>query len=546
MSTEKGSRSMIVRRRAQRGERGAILVLSAAGMVIALIASALAIDIGRLAQSAREDQKLADMAALDAVRGLPADYQSLAEASALRNGFPLGTAGYSIRAAEGVKVNGTTCQDVAGAGSACVTVTSPHSNNFPFVNGRNSMTRAGVAARTAFGGFSIGSSLVTIDTNRSNVLNRVLGGMLKGSAFSLSALSWQGLAAGDVTLEALRTQLATMGYSVGTVDELLATNLTMNRLLTATAGALNTEGGAANVAVATQLLSMAATVTNTTQFTLGRFMHVDSGANNTALGSQLNVFQLLTGSAQVANGNNFVDIPDIGLTVGNVTSTRVKLKVIEPVQFYFGPVGGSVSTSQLDLTVTPTLDLPISVLGLVGTRVKNDLPVRIVGAGATGTLTAASCAALPGITVTVDPTAFSGSATASLDVYATVLFTETRVLTIPTTNVTSLTDGAPTNLTFNYPSEFPPPLGTRTSKHAGSNPIGLNGIVSVSADPVQNNTIGALASTVVSTTLTALNTVLGNLDTNVMTPLLQALGTDVGSADVTALSLQCDTPTLTG
>ena len=47
---------MVARGRGQRNERGAILILSAAGMVIALIASALAIDIGRLAQSAREDQ----------------------------------------------------------------------------------------------------------------------------------------------------------------------------------------------------------------------------------------------------------------------------------------------------------------------------------------------------------------------------------------------------------------------------------------------------------------------------------------------------------
>ncbi|HUR17861.1 MAG TPA: hypothetical protein VMZ51_02855, partial [Acidimicrobiales bacterium] len=196
---------MIVRGRSQRGERGAILVLSAAGMVIALIASALAIDIGKLAQSAREDQKVADLAALDAVRGTPATYQALAAASALRNGFPTGT-GYSVVAVEGMKVNGA-CQASAGAGSACVTVTSPHSNNFPFVGGRNSMTRAGVASNTAFGAFYIGSSLVTLDTSRSAILDRVMGGILRGSGLSLSGVSWSGLTTANITLDALRTQL---------------------------------------------------------------------------------------------------------------------------------------------------------------------------------------------------------------------------------------------------------------------------------------------------------------------------------------------------
>ena len=46
--------------------------------------------------------------------------------------------------------------------------------------------------------------------------------------------------------------------------------------------------------------------------------------------------------------------------------------------------------------------------------------------------------------------------------------------------------------------------------------------------------------------LNALDPVLANLDADVVTPLLQVLGLDVGSADVTALALQCNTPTLAG
>lgn len=540
---------MIVRGRAKREERGAILILSAAGMVIALIASALAIDIGRLAQSAREDQKIADLAALDAVRGAAADYQTLAEASALRNGFPLGTAGHSLSAVEGTKVNGA-CQSVPGAGSACVTVTSPHTNKFPFVGGRNSMTRAGMARNTAFGGFYIGSALVTLDTSRSAILDRVMGGILRGSGLSLSGVGWSGLTTSNITLEALRTQLVNGGVSAGTVSEMMNANLTMNQLLTATAAAMTSEGETAGeVAV---LNALRAQVTNTAlaTFKLGQFMTVASGADNTALASELNVFQFVTAAAQVANGSNFINISNVGITVPNVSNTKVSLQVIEPPQYYFGPVGGSKSTGQISLTVTPTLNLPVTVSGLTSVVVTNDLPVKITGAGATGTLSGATCGTGAGITVTVDPKAFSGSATASLNARVSLLVPIADI-TIPTTNVTPTTDGGPTDLFFSHPSQFPPPLGTTTSKHAGSQPIGLGTLTQVSAGTPTVQLLGLTplpvpVATIVSAVIDALDPVLTNLDNNVMTPLLQVLGLDVGSADVTADALQCDTPTLAG
>ncbi len=546
---------MIVRRRAQREERGAILVLSAAGLVLALIASALAIDIGRLAQAAREDQKIADLAALDAIRGNVSQFQTLAEASAVRNGFPLGQAGYSIAAVEGVKLNGTTCQAVAGAGSACVTVTSPHSNNFPFVDGRKTMTRAGVAAETAYGGFSIGSALVTLDTSRSAILDRMMGGMLRGSGLNISGVSWQGLTTANITLEALRTQLVSMGIAAGTVNEMMAANLTMNQLLTATASAMTAQGETAGEVAILNALKAQVTSTTLAVIKLGDFMTVASGADNTALASELNVFQLVTAAAQVANGENFVNVSNIGVVVPNVLSTKVSLKVIEPPQFYFGPVGGSVSTSQIELTVTPSLNLPVSVAGLAGVTVTNDLPVKFVGAGATGTLKTATCGTGGGITVTVDPQAFSGSATASLNarVFLNLLLSVVPIadVTIPTTNTTPETNGGPGDLFFSHPTQFPPPDGTTTSKHHGSDPIGLATptLISAGTPSVQLLTLTPLpvpVGTIVTAVLSALNPVLTNLDSNVLKPLLQVLGLDIGSADVTALALQCDTPTLIG
>ena len=546
---------MLFRRLRQRDEQGAILILASVGMVIAMIASALAIDIGSLAQDAREDQKVADMAALDAIRGAPADFLTLAQASAARNGFPT-SPGYSVTAVEGAKVgNACPAVSVPGAGSVCVTVTSPYANKFPFVSGRSSVTRTAMASKTAFGGFMIGSSLVSFDTARSAILDRFMGGILKGSNISAGLVSWSGLAGAHVTLEALRAQLVSAGVAAGTVNGLMNSNVTITQLMTATAAALTAQG-VAGAAQATILNTLRAQVTSTalTSFKLGDFMTVATGADNTALASSLNVFQLVTAAAQVANGNHFIDVSNVGIAVPGVVSTKAKLQVIEPPQYYFGAVGGSVSTAQIDLTLTPVLDLPITVAGLLGAHVKGDLPIKITGAGATGTLAAASCAGSPGITVTVDPSAFSGSASTSLEVNATVLFADIPVARVPVTAVVPVVNGAPQDVSFTYPTEFPPPNGTTTSKHVGSQPVGLNGLTNPmtfsvgpgSPEALSLTVNASLLNTITSTTLAALKPLVGLVDNAVLTPLLDALGLDIGSADVTAQALQCNTPTLTG
>ncbi|HWI05760.1 MAG TPA: pilus assembly protein TadG-related protein, partial [Acidimicrobiales bacterium] len=88
MTFEKGFGTMLFVRARRHEERGAILVLSTVGLVLAMIAAGLAIDLGRIAQAARDDQRIADLAALDAARVAPADYPIAAAASAARNGLP--------------------------------------------------------------------------------------------------------------------------------------------------------------------------------------------------------------------------------------------------------------------------------------------------------------------------------------------------------------------------------------------------------------------------------------------------------------------------
>ncbi len=114
------------------------------------------------------------------------------------------------------------------------------------------------------------------------------------------------------------------------------------------------------------------------------------------------------------------------------------------------------------------------------------------------------------------------------------------------TSFTPTIDGPAVPLSFSYPTEFTP---TAASKHAGSQPVGLQTLTTYTAGTV--TVLGLLPlsqPTIVAGVLGALPGLLGGVDNNVVTPLLTALGLDVGSADVTALkdALQCSVPGLAG
>lgn len=569
------------------------MVLSVVGLVVAVIATALSVDLGMLAQEKRFDQKAADLAALDSVRGLNDSFvagllrpdltvltprrdrvKTLADESAGRNGFdPNDTAdGHGLTVDLGI-YNTTApdnfvptcpviapCATDASADAVKVTITSIARSSF--IHGSRTLTVTAVAQQAETpppppptpttvpptsvppttlppgpetASFSIGSSLVNLNTSSATLLNPIIGQML-GSNINLSLASWQGLAAGGVTLGALRTELAALGFNVGTADELLDANLTLAKLYEATANALERGGDTARANLF-DVLKLAAHTT--AQVELRDLIKVGAGTSDAnVLGTSLNLFQLVTGSAEVANGTNFVSIPSVGIAVPGVSSTTLSLKVTELPQIYIGPVGGSVTTGQVELTVTTNLNLDVNVGGLLSVvRVTGALPVGLELAGAKGTLSDIDCVAPKGIIVSADPKAFSGAARVTTLRASTLL--NLPLLDIRTTSATPAVDGPAVSLSFAHPSQFsPPPF----SKHAGSQPVGLQSLTSVTAGTVTvlgilplGNTAGQVAAAVMN----ALHPVIGSVDSNILTPLFAALGLDVGGADVSALGLDC-------
>ena len=524
-------------------------MMAVPGVVLALAAMALSVDMGRQVFEKRTDQSVADAAALDASRN-PANAQALAEASARRNGFDPTAPGHLLVAQRGtVDANKVFTADPAGP-AVLVSVTS--SLDYIFMPGDRSLTARAVAVMGGGkqSGFSIGTSLASLDTSKSALLNAVLGRWFGGT---VDVVSWHGLVSSHVTLEALRGQLELLdaGVQFGTVDQLLTSDITMAELAQATAAVLTSQGDT-NASLFAGPAGIIAQSTNTATFKLGEMIEVAAGAEGSALASEFNVFSLLTGSAMVANGSNAIDLNDIGITIPNVGSTKLSLKVVDGLKTYFGPdasvrPGPHRTTGQIQLTLTPNLNLPVSVVGLAGVTVTGDLPLSLTAAGADATLKTITCPNPNGSqTVNVDLKALTTSVNGSLSVTASVLgnpFT----MNASTTGTTPVLDPAPQDVNFIYPGEFSPSAG---AKRVGGSPIGLGTLTTFSTSasiatapsvgPLLQATVNAALS--VSTPLvgpaisTALKPVLTSLDTLVIKPLLDTLGVSIGAADVTALN----------
>lgn len=542
---------MIHRRsRKNRDERGAILVLSAVGLVLALIAGGLAVELGFLAQEARDNQKVADMAALDAVRMLPADPTATAIESAARNGFldtsniltewgPTRTGPWSSSAAA-----------VATAEAVRVTVTSVHENQFPFLSDGQNVVRRAVAEKKDIAGFTLGSSLMTFNTSTSALLNPILSRWLQGTV-NLSVVGYQGLAAGNVTLEALRFQLASMGVTAGTVDEMLTSNITLAQLYRATAQALVTDGDTANATIFDALRIQAQ---STALFKLGEMITIGQGGSDSAASAQMNLFQLVTGSATAANGQNLISVPNVGIAVPNAGSVDMTLRVIEGPKTYIGAegTGPHVTTGQIAVTLTAHLDV-LNLLGLV--KVTGDVPVDLMAAGATGTLKEIDCPSKD-IVVTADPTAVAASTkTTTLGVKT---LANISLMDVNVTATRSAIDEPPSDLPFTYDSQFSPP--NQYSQSAGSTTVGLEALTNTTGTAANVNALGLLtlglnSGTVTTAVVDLVDALIGDIDELVVTPLINALGIDIGAADVTALGRdpvtgmglpQCGLPALAG
>lgn len=385
-------------------QRGAIGLMAAATLSLAVVLMLLVVDTGRLYLEQRKLQRVVDNAALEAISrggnclpGLTA--ATYVGQSAVRNGFTVDTnntlvttCGTLVTAATGLRsftVDATQAIAVKVVASRTVTTS--------FAGGVQALfTGAPVSLNTTLNAFAVAgkpqptvaqlnirSTLVNISTAQSSILNSVFSGLLGGSV-NLSALGWNGLLNTDVNLLSYLNQLAiNLNVAAGNYTQLLNTQATVTQLIQAAATVVQLNGATADVMTALGNLQIAAI--NAAPIKLGDILQLQTGTTAAGLDANLQLLQLIQGVIQLANSKSAVaaTLPINVLGLANVT---VRVKVIEPPQFSAigdpalakanptGPNQIYVRTAQIRTLLS--VNLPVltgvtglvnAVLGLVGT-----------------------------------------------------------------------------------------------------------------------------------------------------------------------------------
>lgn len=377
-------------------QRGAIGLVAALTLGLAMMFMLLVLDSGRLYLEQRKLQRVADVAALEAVTR---DGDCLANLTAARYATESATRN-GLTVADGITLT-TTC-GVLQTGADKLRSFTPDASKKAAI--RVIATRvvptsiaAGVGAlfspgpvslntrltATAVGApavlpplamLTIGSTALVVDSSKSAALNLLLGKMLGGS-LNLSAVGWQGLVDTNINLLSYLNQLALdVNVSAGNYTELLNKKIKLTQLLDTAITVLQAGGTTANVAVSG--LTDLKVVAGSTELALGQLLQLQTGTPSSALNTNLQVFQLVEAFVQLANSQNGI-VVDLPLNIPALVNGSVRVKVIEPPQLSavgnpalakanpMGPDRIFVRTAQVRTVLSLNLPLLSGVTGLL-------------------------------------------------------------------------------------------------------------------------------------------------------------------------------------
>lgn len=331
-------------------QRGAIGLMAALTLGLVLLFMLLVVDSGRLYLEQRKLQRVSDLAVLEAVsRGgscTAGTAPTYANESAIRNSFKPGatqkvnttcgtlvTGSDNLRTfkldstkSDAIRVIATTTVPTSVAGG----LWSFYSNGKFLINTPLTASAVGAIGGAPLARLTINSSLADINTANSALLNSLFGGLLGGN-LSLSAVSWQGLAATNINLLSYLDQLAiNVGATAGDYNQLLNSNLQVTQLLDAAIKVLEKNGG--GVTVASKALTDIKLITSNTQvIKLGDVLNIKNGTPSAGLNTDIKAFNLLDGIVQVAGGKSAATAT-INTTIPLIGAATIYLKIIDPPQ----------------------------------------------------------------------------------------------------------------------------------------------------------------------------------------------------------------------
>ena len=378
-------------------QRGAIGLMAALTLTMALGFMLLVVDTGRLYLEQRKLQRIADVAALEAVSRngdclVPATTApTYAQASATRNGYNAADSMTLITTCGTLQTGANNLRAFAVDASKkdAVRVIVTHTVPTSIAAGIYALMGPGPVALTTqltatavsapatlppLAMLTIGSTALVVDANKSAALNLLLGQMLGGN-LNLSVAGWEGLVDTQISLLGYLNQLALdVNVSAGNYTQLLNTNISLNQLLNTAITVLQAAGPTTSVAVSG--LTGLKAAAGSTSIVLGQLLQLQTGTVSSALNTNLQVFQLVEAFIQLANSQNAA-VATIPLNIPGLASGGVKVKVIQPPQL--SAIGNpALVTGQLNdpnriyvrtaqVRTVLSLDLPVlsGITGLV-------------------------------------------------------------------------------------------------------------------------------------------------------------------------------------
>ncbi|MGA4419285.1 TadG family pilus assembly protein [Ralstonia nicotianae] len=542
--------------RLRRTARGVVSLLTTVFVATLGLTLLVSVDIGNVFFTQRALQRAADMAAMAAAQRLDIPTQ-VAQQSVTQNGLSVTptvvpgvwNATNTAAAPSYFCASGSTgCIGTVNAAQVTLTQNVPYF----FSVGQRTLTATAIAKNTAIVSFSLGSGLASTNTG---LLNSVLGALLGNgnSALNLDLVSYQGLANTTIRVSDLMAAL-----NVGTVQQLIAAQLSLSQLVSAVVSA-GGQNGLTGVSVGTVLapnrLVLGALLRNTlinvgnSTGTPGVLQFLaQAGNDQSVLNAQLNVLDLVTTAAQIANNKNAVAI-STGLTLPGLLGTTLNLKVIQPPVIAIGPPGKDTSGNwmtqasagqvRLGLNVSAsvlaplaTINVPIGVVvaGASAHAVDAYCPVPRVNLSAdiAGTISPVSSCIAAGADSVASGTLNCGSASA-----APLLST----LGIP---VVSIYSNPPASSSVSFGSDTPY-RGLQIAVGQTQRVTATGGFFSalLSSNSNLKVTVLGVLPVPLSAITGELSTVGGILD-SLLTPVLELLGVQLGYADIKVLSVNCD------
>ena len=327
-------------------QRGATALVVALWMTVAL-SCLMVIDVGNIFWQKRELQKIADLAALAGASGTVQDScrpvsGSAAQENAVVNGLNE-SLGDALKAQAGSwnpegSVLSAFFQEGGMLMNACHVEVERHVPYLFMFDAKNASSRTLTAQATAVQNspvakIGIRSTLASLDTEKSALLNLLVGGLLGGN-LNLDAVGWKAIAGLDLNLlKYLRALTLETDLTVGDYEDLLKTDLELGVLLDAMVNVLEQQESTANIGLQALRSIQAMAHVSGLRLQLAQLLGIQTGTPSSALDTSLNVLELVQALVQVGNSNHAAQA-GVSIPLPGLTGIDLALSVIEPPQLF--------------------------------------------------------------------------------------------------------------------------------------------------------------------------------------------------------------------